>query len=159
MDSIHAPGRLICMVVVCAHNNWACVPQQEKPPHWETLTTTRETTHSSVLTRRIPWTEEPSGLQSTGPERVRHDWATNTYCTRWGIWPIFYNYKWSTTFKNCESLYCTPVTYIILYINCTLIKREIHRAFRSKNRPILIVTFQRLTSPKLTAHLLTWRQK
>ena len=32
-------------------------------------------THSSILARRIPWTEEPGGLQSTGSQRVRHDWA------------------------------------------------------------------------------------
>ena len=30
-------------------------------------------THSSVLAWRIPWTEEPGGLQSTGSQRVRHD--------------------------------------------------------------------------------------
>ena len=27
-------------------------------------------THSSVLARRIPWTEEPGSLQSTGSQRV-----------------------------------------------------------------------------------------
>ena len=26
--------------------------------------------HSSILAWRIPWTEEPSGLQSTGSQRV-----------------------------------------------------------------------------------------
>ena len=35
-------------------------------------------THSSVLAGRIPWTEEPGGLQSTGSQRVGNDWATNT---------------------------------------------------------------------------------
>ena len=30
-------------------------------------------THSSVLAWRIPWTEEPGGLQSTGPQRVAQD--------------------------------------------------------------------------------------
>ena len=30
-------------------------------------------THSSVLAWRIPRTEEPGGLQSTGSQRVRHD--------------------------------------------------------------------------------------
>ena len=30
-------------------------------------------THSSVLARRIPWIEEPDGLQSMGSQRVRHD--------------------------------------------------------------------------------------
>ena len=30
-------------------------------------------THSSNLAWRIPWTEEPGGLQSTGSQRVGHD--------------------------------------------------------------------------------------
>ena len=30
-------------------------------------------THSSILTWRIPWTEEPGRLQSMGWQRVRHD--------------------------------------------------------------------------------------
>ena len=33
-------------------------------------------THSSILAWRIPWTEEPGGPQSTGSQRVGHDWAT-----------------------------------------------------------------------------------
>ena len=30
-------------------------------------------THSSILVWRIPWTEEPDGLQSIGSQRVGHD--------------------------------------------------------------------------------------
>ena len=30
-------------------------------------------THSSILAWKIPWTEEPGGLQSLGSQRVRHD--------------------------------------------------------------------------------------
>ena len=30
-------------------------------------------THSSILAWRIPWTEEPGGLQSSGLQRVGHD--------------------------------------------------------------------------------------
>ena len=30
-------------------------------------------THSSILAWRIPWTEEPGGLQSTGSQRVGQD--------------------------------------------------------------------------------------
>ena len=30
-------------------------------------------THSSILAWRIPWTEEPGGLQSVGSHRVGHD--------------------------------------------------------------------------------------
>ena len=32
--------------------------------------------HPSILAWRIPWTEEPGGLQSMGLQRIRHDWAT-----------------------------------------------------------------------------------
>ena len=30
-------------------------------------------THSSILAWRVPWTEETAGLQSMGPQKVRHD--------------------------------------------------------------------------------------
>ena len=33
----------------------------------------RMATHSSILARRIPWTEEPHRLQSTGFQRDEHD--------------------------------------------------------------------------------------
>ena len=33
--------------------------------------------HSSILAWRIPWTEEPGRLQSTGLQRVGHDWVTS----------------------------------------------------------------------------------
>ena len=36
-------------------------------------------THSSILAWRIPWTEEPGGLLSIGPQRVRHDWSDYTH--------------------------------------------------------------------------------
>ena len=34
-------------------------------------------THSSILAWRIPWSEEPGRLRSTGSQRVGHDWATS----------------------------------------------------------------------------------
>ena len=37
------------------------------------------TTHSSILAWKIPWADEPCGLQSVESQRVRHDWATNTW--------------------------------------------------------------------------------
>ena len=33
--------------------------------------------HSSTLAWKIPWKEQPSGLQSMGSLRVRHNWATS----------------------------------------------------------------------------------
>ena len=46
---------------------WVKSLGQEEPLEKET------TTHSSILAWRIPWTEEPGELQSTGLQRVRHD--------------------------------------------------------------------------------------
>ena len=36
-------------------------------------------THSSTLASKIPWMEEPGGLQSMGSPRVGHDWATSLH--------------------------------------------------------------------------------
>ena len=34
--------------------------------------------HSSILAWKIPWTEEPGGLQSMGSQRVGHNQVTST---------------------------------------------------------------------------------
>ena len=47
-----------------------------KPLGWEDLLEEGMTTHSRILAWRIPWTEEPGGLQSRGLQRVGHDRAT-----------------------------------------------------------------------------------
>ena len=39
-------------------------------------------THSGILAWRIPWTEEPGGLQSIGMQRFEHDQETNTFTFR-----------------------------------------------------------------------------
>ena len=44
---------------------------------WEEPLEKEMATHSSTLTWRIPWREEPGRLQSMGSQRVRHDWATS----------------------------------------------------------------------------------
>ena len=36
------------------------------------------TTHSSIVAWRIPWIDEPGGLQSMGSQRISHSWVTNT---------------------------------------------------------------------------------
>ena len=54
-------------------------------------------THSSILAWRIRWTEEPGGLQSTGSQSVRHNWATNTF-TRQEWW-----LKDVISYKNIKS--------------------------------------------------------
>ena len=53
--------------------------------------------HSSTLAWKIPWLEEPGGLQSVGSLRVGHDWATSlslfTFMHR--------RRKWQTTPCSC----------------------------------------------------------
>ena len=47
--------------------------------------------HYSTLAWKIPWAEEPRGLQSTGSQRVGHDWATSLSYTlgRHTLWKMF----------------------------------------------------------------------
>ena len=52
--------------------------------------------HSSTLAWKIPWTEEPGGLQSMGSLRVGHDWATSLslftfmhWRRKWQLTPVF----------------------------------------------------------------------
>ena len=40
---------------------------------WEDPLEKEMATHSSIFAWRIPWTEEPGGLQSIGSQRVGHD--------------------------------------------------------------------------------------
>ena len=49
---------------------------------WEDSLEKGMATHSSILAGRIPWTEEPGRLQSTGSQRVGHDWATFTFISQ-----------------------------------------------------------------------------
>ena len=52
------------------------VPGQEDPLEEEMAP------HSSILARRIPWTEEPGGLQTMGSQTAGHDCSINTTATR-----------------------------------------------------------------------------
>ena len=46
---------------------------QVRPLGWGDALEEGMATHSSILAWRIPWTEEPAGLQSMGSQRARHD--------------------------------------------------------------------------------------
>ena len=51
----------------CNAGDWVRSLGQEDPLEYKVAT------HSSILAWRIPWTEEPEGLQSLESRRVRHD--------------------------------------------------------------------------------------
>ena len=50
---------------------------QDQSQGWEDPLKKRIATHCSIFAWRIPWTEEPDGLQSMESQRVGYDWATN----------------------------------------------------------------------------------
>ena len=74
-------------MVQCVKNLLAMQETQEirvQSLGWEDPLEEGLATHSSILAWRIPWTEEPGGLWSTGSQRVRHDLATEHACTHQG---------------------------------------------------------------------------
>ena len=54
-------------------NSPAKLETQVQSLDWEDPLEEGMTTHSSILAWRIPWTEEPGGLQAMRSQRVRHD--------------------------------------------------------------------------------------
>ena len=65
---------------------------------WETYKLSEKAVapHSSTLAWKIPWMEEPGGLQSMGSLRVGHDWATSLslftlmhWRRKWQPTPVF----------------------------------------------------------------------
>ena len=72
-------------------------------------------THSNILAWRIPWTEEPGGLQSIGLQRVGHDWSDLAHTKHMSCilrrkvsqqkqTQIWYNeiYTWNYTYKDLK---------------------------------------------------------
>ena len=62
----------------CNEGDWGSI-SLGRLRSWEDPLEKGMATHSSILAWNIPWTEEPGGLQSMRSQRVRHNWATNTF--------------------------------------------------------------------------------
>ena len=57
----------VVKVSACSVGDLGSIPGREDPLEKEMAT------HCSILAWRIPWMEEPDGLQSTGSQRVGHE--------------------------------------------------------------------------------------
>ena len=107
-------------------------------------------THSTILAWRIPWTEEPGGLQPMGLQRVRHDWATNTHKLPFAVrtWTILRGVWGRTDTSICmaESLCYSPEITTISLINYTPIQ---NKRLKKNPRPSHFAkwTWDRLFSP------------
>ena len=65
---------------------------------WQLLSRKRTMApHSSTLAWKIPWTEEPGGLQSMGSLRVGHNWATSLWLFTFMHW----RRKWQLLQCSC----------------------------------------------------------
>ena len=79
---------IMCVYTVSQVAQWGriCLPMQQEmqmctwPLGWEDLLEVEMATHCSILTWKIPWTEDPGRLQSKGSQRIRHDWAHTHVC-------------------------------------------------------------------------------
>ena len=65
-----------CHTLTWISHGCTCVPHPEPSSHVPPHTIPQGTTHSSILAWKIPWTEEPGGLQSAGSQTAGHNWAT-----------------------------------------------------------------------------------
>ena len=72
--------------------------------------------HSSTIAWKIPWMEEPGGLQSMGSWRVRHDWVTSLslftfmhWRRKWQPTPVFLpgESQGRRSLVGCHLLVCT----------------------------------------------------
>ena len=67
------PGGSAGKESACKEGNLGLIPGLGRSPGEQ------NSYHSSVLAWRIPWMEEPGGLQSMRWQRVGHNWATFTF--------------------------------------------------------------------------------
>ena len=67
-EAVFFPGGLVVKNHTAVKEAWVWSLGQEEPLEEEMAA------HSSILTWKIPRTEEPGRLQSMGSHRVRHDW-------------------------------------------------------------------------------------
>ena len=67
----------------------------------------RAATNSSILAWKIPWTEEPGGLQSIGSQRVRHDWIDLAHMQAVFLWAWETSDQIRSVTQSCPTL-CDP---------------------------------------------------
>ena len=71
--SLNTPKNMDFLVAQLVKNLPVMRETQVQIVSWEDPLEMGMATHSSILAWRIPWTEEPVGLQSMGSQRLRHD--------------------------------------------------------------------------------------
>ena len=66
---------VVSLVAPMAKDLSAMQETQVRSLDWKDPLEEEMATHPTLLTWRIPWTEEPGGLESVGLQRVGHNWS------------------------------------------------------------------------------------
>ena len=95
--------------------------------------------HSSFLSWKIPWTEEPGGLQSMGLQKVRHNWAymhAKNIEVHWigeaGLWRSSRSFYWFTPHTSFMCSACSVVSDSFDLMDCSPPSSSVH-GISSKN--------------------------
>ena len=81
---------------------------------WEEPLEKEMATHSSTFAWRIPWTEDPGGLRSTGLQRFGHNWATSLYCTV----TVAFQFRILRVLKMIDKNVFNQRQHIVLWVGC-----------------------------------------
>ena len=102
---------------------------------WEDPLDEEMTAYSSVLAWKIPWTEEPGGLQSKGLHRIRHDWAHihdwahrhDDLEARGGVWGCYCSVTKSGP-TLCDHMNCSNPGFPVLHCLLQFAQTHVHWA-------------------------------
>ena len=75
-------------------------------------------THSSTLAWRILQREEPGGLQSTGSQKVRHDWVTNIFTVTLSVLSLVSLYLKISGKKILNTCICVSLRIPMGWMHC-----------------------------------------
>ena len=112
-------------------------------------------THFSILAWIIPWTEEPSGPQSMGLQRVRHDLMTKQ---QWQLCGNISNSTWllQNTVEWCHIFSATIPISSSLSSHSSWLKLIPIRLIRPKKKKKLYVGHSTSFIPSVHLYLLAW---
>ena len=91
-------------------------------------------THYSILAWRIPWGVEPGRLQSTGSQRVKHDWMTSL--------PLF----WSQVYMYVAAAVVLSLHHVWLFwdpMDCSLPGSSVHGILQARILEWVAIPFSR----------------
>ena len=120
-------------------------------------------THSSILAWRIPWTEEASGIQSIGSQRVGHDWSglvcisyisnfdmLNFLCLKGFFYFPFYFFFNSLIIQECVVITQICNFYICeFFICCYWFLVSLHCAHKINSMWFICLKFPKTLLPKM----------